>query len=732
MPDFSEHKTALKLLEQAQDADKENRDLAKEDHLFVTLEDGQWEDHVSAIADDNEKPKYTFDMTSPIIDQIAGAIEKADFDINIKPTGGEATKEKAQFIDGLVRNIETISNASTIYSQAGRNVATAGIDGWMLVAEEVDDMSFEQDILVKAIHNFDRRVWFDTGAQRQDKADSDWGHLLSQLPTNEYNETFPDGSGLSVSNGDTTTSDICRDDDTITIGHLYYRKLTKRTLVQTKFGRVFIADDDLKKVEDDLARMGDPIEKRRDIMDSRFMMRKYDGGKWLGEEEETPFSNIPLVVCYGNFKVIEGQIQYQGAVRKLKDPQRILNYSLSREIEEGALAPRSKIFMTEIQAAGHEDTLATLNTNMDAVQYYNHDPEEAVPPPFVIGGAAINPGLRIISDGMQNIMSGISGIFEAGMGDNPNAQSGVAIEKLQSKGNNITSKYFTSLEISICYTAKLIVDAIPIVYDTNRQVRIMNEDGTFKMETIKEVVLDEETGEEVTLNDLSDGKYDVTCKAGPSFDSRQSETVAAITELAQIAPETASLGLDVLLKNVSSPGTDKIADRARQQLLNQGLIPQDQLTPEEQQQLAEAEAQPKEPTGDELLGQAEIMKAENGLKQIQLNTQKADNELQVKIAQLQQAQNKLDLQGQEQALTAREKEFKLGLDAAEQAHKETMDFANLNRELTNDEIKNQNITADTFKKIREGLGARVEVVTPAGLGAHANQAGMIIDGQRGT
>jgi hypothetical protein len=146
--------------------------------------------------------------------------------------------------------------------------------------------------------------------------------------------------------------------------------------------------------------------------------RLFDGGGWLTDEQKTVFSQVPVIPTYGNFKVIEEKTVYRGAVQKLMDPQRVMNYSLSREIEEGALAPRAKYWMTAAQSAGHEDKLKSLNTNSDPVQFYNPDPE-APGPPQQNGGAQINPGLRTISEAMRNIMGQTAGMFAANMGDNP-------------------------------------------------------------------------------------------------------------------------------------------------------------------------------------------------------------------------------------------------------------------------------------------------------------------------
>jgi hypothetical protein len=250
------------------------------------------------------------------------------------------------------------------------------------------------------------------------------------------------------------------------------------------------------------------------------------------------------------------------------------------------------------------------------------------------------------------------------MGDNPNAQSGVAIKALQNKGDTGTIKYFNAQEVAICHTARIIIDAIPAVYESERVVRILNEDGSFDMTSINQKVLDEETGREVTLNDLSAGTYDVTCSAGPSFQNRQQETVASMVEVAQVDPTIIELGGDILLNNISAPGMNKMAERKRQMLLNQGVIPLDQMTDEEKQALQQQQAnQQQGPSPEELIGQAEMIKA-------QTDQQTAQFEQQVKQIELQQAQQKLDQEGAKIQSEAQNKEMNTML----QNQKQQMDI----------------------------------------------------------
>ncbi len=646
MPDYSKHEDVLKLLTEAQDADQDNREAALEAQWFIEKQDGQWEPEWWDA--NSGKPRYTFDMTSPIVDQIAGEIEQADFDIKVRPAGGDSSKETAQILDGLIRNIENISNASAIYSHAGRNMVATGIDGWRVVQEYCDGMSYDQDLMIKPIYNFSERVWFDVGSQTRDRSDSKYCFVLQAIPSDEYKERFPKGSGQSVSSGRTKTG-YYQKAATIVCGQIYYVKYEKTEIAMLSDGKIIELTDDTKAVLDELADNGITVSQSRPRKKPVVYSRLFDGSGWLTDEQRTVFSYIPVIPTYGNFKVIEDKTVYRGVVQKLMDPQRVMNYSLSREIEEGALAPRAKYWMTPKQAAGHEEKLRTMNVNSDPVQFYNPDPTVAGgAPPQQSGGAQINPGLRTVSESMRQIMGQTAGMFAANMGDNPGLQSGVAIKSLQQKGDNGTIKYFKAMEIAISQTARVMVDAMPRVYDTTQQKRILNADGSFEMQTLNQTVIDGQTGKPVVINDLSKGKYDVTCSAGPSFQSRSQEAVQTILEMAAFDPSVIQSGADILFNNLDSPGMDLIAQRKRQQLLAAGVIPPTQMTDEEKAQIAQAQAQPKAKDPATQIAEAEALKAQAEASMAQTKARIAQTEAEEAAIKLQQAQEKLRLQDDKQ------------------------------------------------------------------------------------
>jgi len=654
--DYEDHSKVLGKLEDAQAADHDLRENARQAHLFIQKRDGQWDPDVQDTKD--KKPRYTFDMCSPIVDQICSEIEQANFDIQINPAGGNSTTDIANTYDGIVRNIEVISGSKHIYAQAARGMVISGLDGWRVSQKYASENSFEQDLVIEKIHNYLDRVWFDPSSQKQDRSDAKCCFILHPISVDEYESRWPEGSKESVSQD--------REDDayydkaeTIVVGELLYIETLKRELVLMSNNQVHEVDENYETIADELAALPPPDGpitevKRRVRNDYIVCSRHFDASDWLQDKQDTTFSKLPIIPVFGNYLVYENKTIYRGVVEKLIDTQRVLNYSLSREIEEGALAPRAKYWVTHAQAAGNEPELQTLNTNTAPVQFYNADPDSPGPPQQQ-GGAQINPGLRTLTESMRGMFNAASGMFAANMGDNPNAQSGVAIENLQNKGDNSTVKYFKAIEYAIAATGRILVDAIPKIYTTRRIVRLLKEDKTYDVAEIGQKIVDRQTGKSVTLHDLNQGIYDVQCDAGPSFQNRQKETLEAITSLAEIDPTILAMSADILLDNISTPAAKQISDRKRVQMVAQGIIPMSQMTEEElmaQDQQAQGGEQPPDPMMVAAL--AEKTKGDAAMLKAQTDAQSAQNDLMKLQIEVEKTQN----QGLKDIMTNQIAEFK--------------------------------------------------------------------------
>jgi len=260
--DYDDISEVNKALKEAQDSESDNRDRVREMHNFLDKPDGQWEPNVANSLREAGRPLYTFDKCNPEVDKIAGEMESADFDIRVRPAGGEASKEDAKTLDGLIRNIETMSNASRIYSSAGREMVSAGLAGWEVAVDWADNGSFEQDLMIRPIANYEDRVWFDTAAELQDMSDARHVFVLQNLTPDQYESRFPKGSKTSVGT-DRAVNVYSHKVEFITVGRILYKKAKDIPLVLMSDGSVYEVDEEFEKVRDDLADQGITVERER-------------------------------------------------------------------------------------------------------------------------------------------------------------------------------------------------------------------------------------------------------------------------------------------------------------------------------------------------------------------------------------------------------------------------------------------------------------------------------------
>jgi hypothetical protein len=197
--DFNNHSSVIQMIQEAQDAEYDIREHVREAKLFITKRDGQWDPYAWSQMDG--RFRGTFDMCTPIVDQIAGEIEQSDFTLRASPSGGTASEDTAKTIDGLIRNIRNISNAEDVFQSAGRSNVIGGFDCWELVQDWVDGDSFDQDLFIRKVPDAVNSVWFDLGSVMQDRSDAQWGVKLKAIPSATYREKWPEGSGLSVGQG---------------------------------------------------------------------------------------------------------------------------------------------------------------------------------------------------------------------------------------------------------------------------------------------------------------------------------------------------------------------------------------------------------------------------------------------------------------------------------------------------------------------------------------------------
>jgi hypothetical protein len=220
---------------------------------------------------------------------------------------------------------------------------------------------------------------------------------------------------------------------------------------------------------------------------------------------------------------------------------------------------------------------------------------QRVQPP--VSSQGILDGLNIAREDLRAVI----GIYAAGLGRQSNETSGKAILARQREGDVGSYLYIDNFARAVRQTGNIINDLIPHVYDTERTIRIMGEDGKIDVMAINKAQgIDPASGDTVFAHDITAGSYDVVATMGPSYTTRREEAKDGMTSFVQAAPQTAPLVLDLIAKAQDWPMADDIAKRMRvtlpPKILQLEAMEMQGATPEQIDQfLAQQPAPPPDP-----------------------------------------------------------------------------------------------------------------------------------------
>lgn len=659
------HMAALKQFEEIEDREHDQRELAIEDSIFINVEDGQWDDKAKETRKD--RPRYTIDRTSPAIDQLVGDQRQNRTSIKVKPTTGGADKEGADVLSGLIRNIEERSKATQAYDTAYDETITGGFGGWRVLTEFNDDDSFEQDIFIKPIKSAATSLYFGR-AEEYDKRDAKVAFLITDIDKEEFIRDNPNLATTDFSNNLYTES-YCSgwfEENTMRIAEYWVKTPITKNIALLSDGRVIDRDEE-EKVLDEMKDLGVEIVKERSVKSHKVQMYKMNGAEIYEGPFEWAGKFIPLIPEFGKVAVVDGKEYVRGLVRKAKDSQRIYNYETSTKVEIGALTPLDPYFYTPTQADGFKPEYENFRTSNSPFMPYNPDPE-APGPPQRAGAPSVQTAMMDSIRQAESDIFMVTGMGPPALGLNPGLQSGVALKRQDEKGDRGSFIFSDNLAKSIQYTGDILLDLIPKIYDTERVVRVLNLDGSSKeveinkkaIDELNQPLVDQETGEQVIVNDLSKGKYESTVDTGPAYSTQREESAAQLIELAAASPRFEAIATDLIAKNLNVLESEELTKRIRKGMIIEGVVDPTDEEVEEFDLLNQPEP-PPDPQMVLVQQQQEVEAARLQLDRdkLQLEEDKAAAELDDKDADRQLKERELALKERESDLKQMDKDLRL-------------------------------------------------------------------------
>ena len=266
-----EHQDLISNIEKVQGYEEDVRDEGRDNIHFLEKPDGQWEYEVVQKMD--KRPRYTFDKTSPVVDQICSDIEQSEFTIRTRPTGD--FEDNSKIYDGLIRQIMSHSQGERIIKQASKQNVISGMASWEVVTGYLTDDSFDQDLMLKPIHNALDRVFWDPNSVEEDHSDAKWCVVLSFVERDAYEKMYPDNKNDHGVDEGRETHAYWDKADGVVIGKLYWKEAKDVDLVEMSDGKVYYGDSqEYQALENEMA-MAQIFENRRRTVKKNYVYSGY-------------------------------------------------------------------------------------------------------------------------------------------------------------------------------------------------------------------------------------------------------------------------------------------------------------------------------------------------------------------------------------------------------------------------------------------------------------------------
>lgn len=565
--------TCRERLKIAQTAEAEIRREALIDLQFAAGQQWDTEDERRRNAvggGAGKRPCLTFNKLTGPLNMVANEARMNKPGLQALPVDSSGDADTAAVIEGMIRHIEYISKAEQVYETAIEQSTKGAIGAFKITTKYVGNKSFNQELRIERITN-PFSVYMDPWAQEADKSDATWAVELEWLSRDEYEQEFgqTEISKLNYYDGGTNPAPEWIGKDGVLIARYWYVEVETKKLIGVQWPDGKVTAEYYDDLPDDLPEGiqfakdadGNVLEREDEIRHVR--MCRINGVEIL-DKTEWKGQYIPILLVLGEEMYIENKRYVFSLIRFARDPQKLYNFYRSSEAETVMLGTKAP--WVGAKGMFKDPRWATANTTPWA--YLEYEPLD------IAGNPASPPQRNLFEPPIQALSFGAAqasddikattNIYDASLGQMSNETSGVAIRQRQSQGGLSNFHFIDNLNRAILQAGKILVDLIPKVYDTPREIRILGEDMKEKIVKVNQQYIDE-NGYPRNY-DLTNANYDVRIKVGPNWKTDQEKASEMLTQLAQAYPPLMQVAGDLIFDNLNFKGSDKIAERLRRTL----------------------------------------------------------------------------------------------------------------------------------------------------------------------
>jgi hypothetical protein len=243
---------ARKDYERCRDAWKDNQDEARDDLRFGRLGE-QWPDQIRRDRERENRPCLTFNKMPAFVRQVVNDARQNKPQIKVHPQDSGADPKVAEIISGLIRNIETSSDADVAYDTAIEHAVGQGFGFWRINTRYTSDDAFDQDIVIERVSN-PFTIYGDPRSTAADSSDWNLAFVITTMSKDEYKRDHPDAEKVDWDSDFRDCPDWLTD-DAVTVAEYWTREKVRREIVALSDGSI-IGTEELKDKAADLGAAG--------------------------------------------------------------------------------------------------------------------------------------------------------------------------------------------------------------------------------------------------------------------------------------------------------------------------------------------------------------------------------------------------------------------------------------------------------------------------------------------
>ncbi len=659
-----ELKELKRLHDKAYLANQDTRQKASDDLVFYWIT--QWDDNL--LDSSNLEYRGEFNRLRKAGRKILTDLRANPVQVNFEAKN-EASGGAAEFLDTLYRADDRSNSSLEAYDFAGQDSVVCGFGAWEIYTEYETNRVGDRNQVIRRrfIPEANNTAFVDPNDHSTDKHNAKYWSLLTAYTEDGYCELVYDLTGEEIDK--VAPSNFANPEESLAFPwmsedrKIYITRFFHKTKITDKvynlvdpFGKpITLRLSDVEEQMDDLLDAGYEIVAEKEI--ERDIVTLYiASGERILHVQRVPGEYIPVIPVYGERAIVESQEHWEGVTRLAKDPERLRNFQLSYLADIVSRSPRPKPMFFQEQVQGLERMYEQSGADNNYPYYLlNRTTDNGEPLP--VGPVAEMPEQRVPTALLQSISlanDALSDVAEAGTPQNiadPDL-SGKAVRLLQAQIDKQSYIYQHNMKFAKRYDGVVYASMASEVYDAPRKVMVETPDGQRKQVEVLQTIMDNETGELVTLNDLTQAEFEVRSDIGPSYDTQKQETVEMLDMMITQLPQGDPMRQMLLLKRLKlAEGVefDDVRKYANKQLLMMGLREPEtdeeiafmqqqqqaanQPNPQTMLAMAEAEARQKE-------GTAALQNEVNDANKLQIDAFKAETDRMEAMAKIQESGSK--------------------------------------------------------------------------------------------